>query len=141
MCLMCEGMTAAQYRGKLRDIILRRGWAVVAVEDGGDSEPAFGYTVGLSRWDHPELIMFGAHAPCCATALDRIAELVCDGRRFDEGADLSAVFPEGRGELLRFPDSSTHLFVANEFYRPAGGAPVPALQLYFPARTPLLWSG
>lgn len=53
--------------------------------------------------------------------------------------DISADGPGGEGgQLLPFPDSSTHLIYANEFYRKAGRPPVPALQLLWPHREPLL---
>jgi hypothetical protein len=46
-----------------------------------------------------------------------------------------------KAELLRFPDSSTHLFMANSMYRAPGGPPIPALQVYWPTRQPLLAGG
>ena len=129
--------------GQVRDTILRHGWAVPYVlGDGSDHEPDFAYTVGLSRFDHPEFICFRMCPEHATGDLNRLGEAVRAGRRFAEGDDLSDVFRgEDPGELLWFPDSSTHLYLANDFYRPAGGRPVPALQLYFPSATPLLCPG
>lgn len=139
MCRMCQGMTAREAIGQVRDTILRHGWAIEYVEsDGSRENPSFAYTVGLSRWEHPEFICFRMCPEHVSRFLNRLGTAVLAGRRFDEGDDLSDVFTGADpGELLRFPDSSTHLYLANDFYRPAGGRPVPALQLYFPSTNPL----
>lgn len=141
MCDMCQGMTAREAMGQLRDAILRDGWAIEYVEtDGSRANPTFAYTVGLSRWDHPEFICFQMCPEHTARYLNGLGAAVRAGRRFDEGDDLSEVFPEydDPGALLRFPDSSTHLYLANELYRAAGGRPIPALQLYLPSTHPLV---
>lgn len=141
MCLMCQGWSRADMVAMLRDRILTYGYTMVDIAAEGPANPPFAYTIGLSRVDHPELIFFGVHRDCALRALEPIAQLVVDGRRrFDEGSDLDDVYGPGGegGRLLRFPDSSTHLIFANEFYRRAGGPPVPALQLLWPHREPLL---
>lgn len=124
----------------LRRRLLGRGWAVTYVEGAGARIPAYGYTVGLSRWDHPELIMFGEHPECCVAVLNRVAGRVRSGWDLDEGDDLSFLLPEYDHPLavLRFPDSTTHLYLANVLYRPRSRHPVQALQLLFPDREPLL---
>lgn len=144
MCKMCLGMTSREYVGYVRDTILRHGWAIQYVTGDGEPEnPEFAYTVGMSRWDHPEFICFRMCPEHAGRSLNRLAEAVVSGRRFDEGDDLADLFPGSSdpGELLRFPDSSTHLHLANDFYRPAGGRPVPALQFYFPSTSPLVRPG
>lgn len=47
-----------QHQAWQRDTIRRHGWAVTAVL-GDDHEPPFAYTVGLSGFGHPELVVFG----------------------------------------------------------------------------------
>jgi hypothetical protein len=140
MCGMCQGVTARELIGQVRDTILRRGWAIQYVEsDGSRENPDFAYTVGLSRVDHPEFICFRMCPEHAGRSLNRLGAAVLAGRRFAEGDDLSDVFPgDDPGELLWFPDSSTHLYLANDFYRRAGGRPIPALQLYFPSTHPLV---
>lgn len=141
MCLMCQGWSRADVVAMLRDRILTFGYTIIDISSDGPANPPFAYTAGLSRVDHPELVFFGGHPDCAYQALEAIARLVVgEGRRFDEGSDLDGVYgPSGKGaRLLRFPDSSTHLIYANEFYRRAGGPPVPALQLLWPNREPLL---
>ncbi len=139
MCMICSGLTHEEYWGWVRGQILLNGWHLQAIEGDGPRNPPFAYTVGLSRWEHPELIVFGMH-PCCAEeAVTPVAKAVMDGQRFDEGADLSGLYAfEEPVELLLFPDSSTHLYLANDMYQGAGKPPVPALQLYCPTEIPLL---
>jgi hypothetical protein len=93
MCLTCQGWTRAQLRAQIRDRILTYGYTIVNVAGHGPASPAFAYTVGLSRVDHPELIIFGCHPDCGYEALDPIARRVVDsGRRFDEDSGLDDVF-------------------------------------------------
>ena len=139
MCMMCNGLTRQEYWGWVRGQVLRYGWFLQAVEGAGERTPPFAYTIGLSRWDHPEVIVFGMHPGCDHEAVSPVAEAVMAGRRFDEGDDLSDLYEFAEPvELLWFPDSSTHLHLANDMYRGAGKPPVPALQLYCPTEVPLL---
>jgi hypothetical protein len=138
MCLMCQGLTRAEVTAIMRSQILEHGFSITTVEAGGRREPPFAYTVGLSRTDHPELICFNVHPDCAVRSLTPIARAVLDeGFVLDEGSDVDAVLGGTGARLLRFPDSSTHLFDANRFYRKAGGPPVRALQLVWPRCEPL----
>lgn len=143
MCMVCSGMSVGDFGDRIRRQVHRCGWATAYVFGSSDRSPGFGYTIGLSRWDHPEFIMFDEHPECCAGALSRVAELASHGRVFDEGDDLSDVYPESRESvlLLRFPDSATHLFLANDLFPAVPGQPVDALQVCFRERTPLLRHG
>jgi hypothetical protein len=144
MCHICNGMTRRDLYGLVRSRILEFGYTVIHVDGAGPENPPFSYTVGLSRRDHPELIAFAMHEACAAHALDPVARAVLAGARFREGSDLDGVHPPDTGSsaaLLEFPDSSTHLLLANEFYRPAGGPPIPALQILWPEQEPLLRLG
>ena len=141
MCLMCQGMSAQEVFALTRSRILEHGFTMNFVEGEGDKNPPFAYTVGLSRWDHPEVICFNMCPECSNVTLTPIARAVIDrGERFSAGSDLDALYgPEEWGaEILEFPDSSTHLLDANHFYRKAGGPPVPALQVLWPRCVPLL---
>jgi hypothetical protein len=138
MCMMCEGMTEREYWTYVRGRILEHGWFLQAVEGEDHRNPPFAYTVGLSRLGHPELIAFGMHPECAHAAVEPLVRQVLAGRRFDEGDDLTAVYDDLPPELLRFPDSSTHLFVANDLYRAPGRPPVPALQVFWPSEIGLL---
>jgi hypothetical protein len=132
VCHLCDGMTEQDYRVRIIRGIHQYGWAVQYVESDGDRNPSFAYTVGLSRVCHPEIIVFDCTPERGYHALRQLAWPVVIGMRFDEGDDLSDFYPPPeRAELLRFPDSSTHLFTANDIYRRDGDPPIPALQLFW----------
>lgn len=139
MCDMCGGLTDEQFSRQLEQTIQTYGWAMVYVEGDGDRNPAFGYTLGLSLYQHPEIIVFESD-PCCAElSLKPLAWAVMEGVEFDEGDDLSCFFPPpNTAELLRFPHSAEHLYTANTMFRQPGRPPLPVLQLVLPSRTALI---
>src|SRR3981189_2881873 len=117
MCEFCDGPTDAAYWDRVQDLIQANGWTVQYVMGEDIRNPAFAYTIGLSRCIHPEIIVFICHPECAMRAVEPVAGAVLDGGRFDEGDDLSGLYPYSeKGELLRFPDSSSHLFMANSMY-------------------------
>jgi hypothetical protein len=140
MCDLCDGITVEEYEQRLLTNIRTYGWTAQYVEGEGDRNPAFAYTVGLSLERHPELIMFNCRPEQVQPIFGPVAQAVCDGRRFDEGSDLSALFPHYPSaeapQLLRMPDSSTHLYAANTMFRRPGDPPIPALQVVWPRRLP-----
>jgi hypothetical protein len=139
MCDRCGGMTDDQYSQRLEQNILTYGWTVQFVEGDGVRNPAFGYTLGLSLRGHPEIIVFDPDPSWVYLGVKPLAWAVMDGAEFDEGDDLSAYFPPpDSAELLRFPDSATHLFTANGMFRQPGQEPIPALQLIWPSRIGLI---
>jgi len=133
MCELCNGMTEQEYREQIMTSIRRQGWTVQYVEGDSDRNPSFAYTVGLSRVRHPEIIVFDCSPDHAYHGLRQLAYPIMTGMYFDEGDDLSGFYqPPDRAELLRFPDSSTHLLTANDLYRRPGEPPLPALQLLWP---------
>jgi hypothetical protein len=132
-------MTDDQYSRRLEQNILTYGWTVQFVEGDDVRNPAFGYTLGLSLRGHPEIIAFDSDPSWVYLGLKPLAWAVMGGAVFDEGDDLSAYFPPpDTAELLRFPDSATHLFTANDMFRQPGQEPIPALQLIWPTRVGLI---
>ncbi|TDD17734.1 DUF4262 domain-containing protein [Kribbella turkmenica] len=139
MCDMCGGLTGDQYSDRLERNILTYGWTMQFVQGDGERNPAFGYTLGLSLRNHPEIIAFDPDPAWVYLGLKPLAWAVQSGEVFDEGDDLTAFFPPPeRAELLRFPDSAVHLFTANAMFRRPDDPPLPALQLIWPTRNPLL---
>jgi hypothetical protein len=138
MCDVCGGITNEEYRERLVTSIRTYGWTAQFIEGDGDRNPAFAYTLGLSLRRHPELIMFNCRPEQVKRIFGPIAQAVLDGQRFDEGADLSECFPcypsAETPHLLRMPDSTTHLYTANDMFRRPGDPPVPALHVLWPSR-------
>jgi hypothetical protein len=139
MCDSCGGLTDEQYVRQIERNIKTYGWTMLYVEGDGDRNPAFGYTLGLSLYQHPEIIVFDPEPSWAYLGLKPLAWAVMAGAVFDEGDDLSAFFPPPEpAHLLRFPNSATHLFTANQMFRQADNTPIPALQLLWRNRTALI---
>jgi hypothetical protein len=139
MCDRCGGVTDEQYSWRIERNIQTYGWTMQYVEGDGVRNPAFGYTLGLSLYRHPEIIVFDPDPAWAYLGVKPLAWAVMEGAVFDEGDDLSEYFPPpDTAELLRFPDSATHLFTANHMFRQPGDGPLPALQLIWPTRIALI---
>lgn len=137
MCEMCTVEKNAKEWRQLCDGILGIGWTFITAPADGYRNPTFTYTIGLSERSHPEFIVFGLSDLEVLNTLVPLAEAVMRGQFFDEGDNLAALYPPGSPprELLRFPDSRTHLVWANDMYRWADEEAIPALQV-IPASEP-----
>ncbi|WP_161604969.1 DUF4262 domain-containing protein [Cellulomonas massiliensis] len=114
---------------RLVELVARYGWAVQHVLPGAD-EPAFSYTVGLSRVGLPELVLFG-HGPDCAhDLLNAVAGRLWDGAPYRDDALVDDVLVRGSLMLVRAVDTTRHLVWAHELA--AGRWPVDAWQLVLP---------
>ncbi|MDN5748380.1 MAG: DUF4262 domain-containing protein [Pseudonocardia sp.] len=113
-----------QYEAWQRETIRRCGWALQAVS-GDDESPPFVYTVGLSGFGHPELILFATSQATAATVLNDLGELVRAGRVLGVGERVA--LRSGEVHLLAFPESEDWLYAANDLYRARDADPVPAL--------------
>jgi hypothetical protein len=115
---------ADQYEAWQRETIRTHGWALQPVP-GDEDGPPYVYTVGLSGFGHPELILFATAPAVAATVLNDLGELVRLGRGLAAGERIR--LRSGDVHLLAFPQSADWLFAANDLYRAPGGPPVPAL--------------
>jgi hypothetical protein len=113
-----------EYDAWQRETIRRHGWALQAVL-GDEKDPPFVYTVGLSGFGHPELILFATSQATAATVLDDLGELVRAGHTLAHGELLR--LRSGDVRLLDFPESEHWLLYADDLYRLPGGPPVPTL--------------
>ena len=119
-----------QEDARLAQVIRRHRFAVQYVWSGDrPDEPGFGYTVGLFGLGHPELVVVGLDHRLSHGLLNKIAQLVVDGRNLvpgevmtdDAGQDILSV------EVL--PNPGEVLFSANRFYERPDEYSVPAFQL------------
>ena len=74
MCWQCDNpqATEADYEAWLWDTIDRYGWAIQYVEPGRTA-PSFAYTVGLSRYAEPELVVTGMRQERAGALLNKMA--------------------------------------------------------------------
>ncbi|AEV84479.1 hypothetical protein ACWT_3456 [Actinoplanes sp. SE50] len=92
------------------------------------------YTVGLTRYGHPELILFGLPPDISRPALQAVAEEIIAGRRVLTAGQRAGDILEGHQvELVAVTEPDRHLPVAAQFYE-ATGAVVEALQIVWPDR-------
>ncbi|WP_199434577.1 DUF4262 domain-containing protein [Qaidamihabitans albus] len=112
----------------LCDTIDAFGWAIQYVV-GDEGAPPFAYTIGLSEYRHPELILFGTDQYTAGGVLNALGKRVRHRRPPGTGAPLTLDGWPHRVHLVRVPDSSGFLLGANFRYRAPGGPPVPALQV------------
>jgi hypothetical protein len=71
MCFLCDGDRSG-YLARLRDGVADRGWLVQGVEGSG-SYPPWAYTIGLSGYDLPELVVTGLPVLEAAELLNDLA--------------------------------------------------------------------
>ncbi|MFC9694987.1 DUF4262 domain-containing protein [Kribbella sp. NPDC056951] len=139
MCDVCGGISAPEVSRSIEARVQTYGWTVLHIQGDGERNPAFGYTIGLTQYDHPEIIVFDPVPDSAYLSLKPLAWAVLEGNTFGEGDDLTGFFPPPeRAELLQFPDSGMHLFTANSMFRAAGDPPLTALQLVRSSLSPLL---
>ncbi|MQA11483.1 MAG: DUF4262 domain-containing protein [Pseudonocardiaceae bacterium] len=119
-----------QYNAWERDVIRTYGWAIQYVL-GDEDGPPFAYTVGLSGFDHPELIAFGLGQQNSAALLNDLGERVRAGETLRHGQLVSFAGWAHHAVLVTVPDSSEHLLGANAAYRSTGGPAIPALQAVY----------
>ena len=74
MCWMCNhpGATDRDYQEHLQELIDTFGWAVQGVEREG-RHPPWAYTVGLTRYRKPELVVTGMGLTRAASVLNGVA--------------------------------------------------------------------
>lgn len=127
MCWECDHpeSTHQDYLNHLQGLINRFGWAVVGVE-GDRIHPPWAYTLGLTSYGRPELVMTGLPAPRATWLLNEVASYVLDTAVPRPGEEV--VVEDGPLlEVVRVTEPSAHLLLAVEFYGPG----IQALQLAY----------
>jgi len=127
MCWMCDDptMTKDDALARMAGLVADHGWALQYVE-GGRVRPPWCYTVGLSLYGVPELLVTGLRSEDSARLLNGMAAHLVDhdgtlsvGERF--------VPADGREyEVVGMPHPDAHLLTT---YALMGDLPIRALQL------------
>lgn len=109
-----------QEQAWLRETIRRYGWAIQAVgADPARLAPPFAYTVGLTRFGHPELVVFGLSDSAAAAVLNTLGIRAKSGLRIDGGALFAAGAAGPRAlRAVPFPHPEEVLFTAVGRYGP-----------------------
>jgi hypothetical protein len=72
MCRHCDDPDRSGYLARLREGVADKGWLVQGVEGSG-SYPPWAYTIGLSGYGLPELVVTGLPALAAAELLNDLA--------------------------------------------------------------------
>lgn len=125
----------ARYDAHLAKIIGEAGWAIQGVGAGATLPlvngkiPQFAYTVGLSMFDHPELITVGLSFEVMQSLLNNAGKLVEKGQQLEPGKRYEDILDPSSGLTVGFRRcSNEQLNSAKSFFGPK----IPALQLLWP---------
>ena len=123
--------TSAADRKLLREID-NSGWTLMYIS-GDPESPDFAFTIGLfANYNHPEIVVVGLDSEGAGWLLNRIAEQVRAGRRFDNTREFDGVLQNQYGCRFRtLPKKlqKDHLGTAIWFYQ---GSEFPAMQVFVP---------
>lgn len=127
MCWVCDHpeSTKAARLAYVRGLLEEHPWVVVGVDRDG-YRPPYSYTVGLTEFDLPELVITGLAKDHAANVLMAVAEQVLDAEVPTVGTRTR--LPGRRpGEVVRVAEPSVHLDVAAGLF----GERLTALQLVY----------
>lgn len=117
------GIHSVRHRQHIKEVIAAEGVWFQAVH-GDRPSTTYGYTVGLERLGHPELIVTGMGCPSACSVLDMVSHpILCHGMRLRAGMVLDLGMPVAG--VLEVARPSWWLAVAGEL----STKPVAALQL------------
>ncbi|WP_410670529.1 DUF4262 domain-containing protein [Amycolatopsis sp. cmx-4-68] len=123
MCWQCENPDRSGYVERLRDGVADRGWLVQGVESSG-AYPPWAYTIGLSGYGLPELVVTGLPVLEAAELLNDMASHSLHASPPSAGERIPL-----RGgpliEVVPLAEPSAHLVFAVALYGPE----IRALQL------------
>jgi len=138
MCEVCATGDVEGYRRRettrLREVIGRFGVALqLVLGELARRSPGFGYTIGLTEVDHPELLLFSEDPAAAADALNDLAADVLAGTPLDPGEVVWADRWPHRMLVEEVPNPRDIALAAARYYRrPSsrpGARPLRLLQL------------
>lgn len=127
MCWVCDHpeSTKTARLAYVQGMLEEHPWVVIGVDRDG-YRPPYSYTVGLTEFGHPELVITGLAKDRAANVLIAAAEKVLDHGAPAAGARIK--LPGKRpGEVVQVAEPSVHLGVAADLF----GERVAALQLVY----------
>jgi hypothetical protein len=113
---MCDhpNATREDYLRHIGRIIVTTGWAVQAVERDR-LRPPYAYTIGLTEFGKPELVVTGMQARRSAELLNKVASHVLHGPEPEPGERVPLI----DGPLIEFVEvevPTAHLLLVGEFF-------------------------
>ena len=116
MCWICAhpGATERDYRDHIRSLIAVNGWAVQGVERDGIRPPR-AYTVGLTPYRQPELVVTGMGLTQATKVLNGVAAHLLHEQAPEPGTQ-AALLGGPLVEVVKVTVPWAHLNLAVEFY-------------------------
>ncbi len=127
MCWVCDHpeSTKAARLAYVKGLLEEHPWVVIGVDRDG-CRPPYSYTVGLTEYGRPELLITGLAKDRAAKVLIAVADTALDAEELTVGARIQ--LPGKRpGEVVRVAEPSVHLPVATDLF----GDRATALQLVY----------
>ena len=128
-----EGPPADGYARVFRDLLKlidEHGWAVRNVGAGGnEGEACFSYTVGLTAFRHPEVVITGMPHKWAHRFLNLIGDEVRRGKRYEHGA-VTDEFTDGASVVFLRAEVTEDLTAVEQVY-----GRVNAVQMVWPDST------
>lgn len=127
MCWDCDhpDATHADFLDHMRGLIRRHGWAIQGVEGDG-VHPPWTYTVGLTAYGDPELVVTGMDLVPAAALLNKTIVHLGHSPRLSPG-DQFRLPGQPLVEVVQLTDPTAHLYTAMNIY----GLDLRALQLVY----------
>jgi len=127
-CAVCESGVES-FWSKIEEDINGMGWSIVCV---ADAPIPFAYTVGLTNYNHPELVMSGLPYQTMGVILNSIGEKIKNGEKYSNDQTVTGFL--GGGYELRFRKISTkksweYVAQAKNYFKPKR---ISALQVLWP---------
>ena len=120
--------TEHQVQAELRQLIATHGWAVRHVgQRSGPGGTAFSYTVGLTGFGHPEVVITGLPFEHAQTFLNNIGADVRGGQRFSAGLQTEDLTEPGAPVVFIRAENTTGLTAVGQIY-----GVVEAIQMIWP---------
>jgi hypothetical protein len=118
MCNLCDGTSFEDQRRSLQQRFHEMGWTSVFVEPD-ERSLGYGYTIGMTRVGHPELVLVDEPPEVVARVFETLAPQILAGRTLEAGTRLEllgrswSVLPIHRsqvraGLLAWWPDVFPH---------------------------------
>ena len=109
VCLMCEGWSPDEVVAMIDERVADAGFTTLPVR-GGESGPAWTYTVGLAGHGHPELVIASVATEVATVVLEEVGTAMLDGRLADEVETrcLPRRPGPGRATSIRSTSSTAH---------------------------------
>ena len=117
MCWMCDHPTATRedYLGQIARLIKENGWAVQGVERDR-LRPPYAYTIGLTGYLKPELVVTGLPALRSAELLNNVAAHMLHADEPPEPGEQIQLIEGPLIEIVEVEVPPAHLLLVGEFY-------------------------